>query len=273
MGIPYAEVIGDPIAHSKSPLIHRFWLEKLRIEGDYRAVRVTAEDLPAYFRSRCSDPDWRGCNVTMPHKEAAIPLLDHADDPVVNCVTLEAGSLVGFNSDYDGVDEAVEHWGFCPDGARVCIIGAGGAAWAAVESLDLRCYGDFDIVVRDPVKGEAFLEKCQTGGRVFSIDDAEEAMAGRYAIINASPLGMIGHRAMPDTVLRGLARMWGEGYAFDMVTAPLQTPFLARARSVGLCATDGLSMLIGQARAAFHAFFGEFPPWELDGQLRRRLKP
>ncbi len=76
MGVPYAEVIGDPIAHSKSPLIHKFWLEKLGIEGDYRATRVTADELPAYFAARRSDPDWRGCNVTMPLKEAAYQLLD-----------------------------------------------------------------------------------------------------------------------------------------------------------------------------------------------------
>ena len=68
-GMPYAEVIGDPIAHSKSPLIHRFWLEKLAIEGDYRRAHVPAEALPSYLAKCRADPDWRGCNVTIPHKD------------------------------------------------------------------------------------------------------------------------------------------------------------------------------------------------------------
>ena len=72
MGVPYAEVIGDPIAHSKSPLIHKFWLEKLGIEGDYRAARVRADELADYLEARRADPDWRGCNVTMPHKQAVL---------------------------------------------------------------------------------------------------------------------------------------------------------------------------------------------------------
>src|SRR5688500_20310195 len=71
MAVPYAEVIGDPIGHSKSPLIHRFWLEKLGLEADYRAVRVEAGELGDYFSARKADPDWRGCNISMPHKLAA----------------------------------------------------------------------------------------------------------------------------------------------------------------------------------------------------------
>ena len=75
---PYAEVIGDPIAHSKSPLIHNFWLNALGIDAEYRATRVAAADLGAFFERRRADPAWRGCNITIPHKQAA---LDHVADP------------------------------------------------------------------------------------------------------------------------------------------------------------------------------------------------
>ena len=75
MAVPYAEVIGDPIAHSKSPLIHQFWLDKLGLEGAYRATRVAGGDLPSYLSARAADPDWAGCNVTIPHKQAMIPLV------------------------------------------------------------------------------------------------------------------------------------------------------------------------------------------------------
>ena len=70
MGVPYAEVIGDPIAHSKSPVIHKFWLQQLGMEGDYRRTQVRPEELESYIADRRADPDWRGCNVTMPHKQA-----------------------------------------------------------------------------------------------------------------------------------------------------------------------------------------------------------
>ena len=79
MTVPYAEVIGDPIAQSKSPAIHGFWLQQLGIAAEYRACHVTAEGLAAYIAARRADPAWRGCNVTMPHKQAVMPLLDALD--------------------------------------------------------------------------------------------------------------------------------------------------------------------------------------------------
>ena len=81
-GIPYAEVIGDPIAHSKSPLIHKFWLEKLGMEGDYRHCLVRPGELGTYFERRRHDPDWRGCNITMPHKLAALEHVHKPQDPI-----------------------------------------------------------------------------------------------------------------------------------------------------------------------------------------------
>ena len=79
MNTPYAEVIGDPIAQSKSPAIHAFWLEKLGIVGEYRASRVAPEGLAAYLEMRRGDPDWLGCNITMPHKQTAMALVDRVD--------------------------------------------------------------------------------------------------------------------------------------------------------------------------------------------------
>ena len=132
MGVPYAEVIGDPIAHSKSPLIHKFWLGKLGMDGDYRAVHVRSGELGSYLASRRSDPDWRGCNVTLPHKLEIAPLLDESRlfaTEAVNCVIPNNGRLIGFNTDTAGVGAGVEDW---LDRAHpVCIIGSGGAASAA----------------------------------------------------------------------------------------------------------------------------------------------
>ena len=109
---PYAEVIGDPIAHSKSPQIHRHWLQQTGLDGDYRATRVSREGLAGYFAERRADPDWRGCNVTIPHKENVAPLIDDvASDAAaigaVNCVIREGDRLVGYNSDVNGIAAAL----------------------------------------------------------------------------------------------------------------------------------------------------------------------
>src|ERR1700709_1775824 len=103
---PYAEVIGDPIAHSKSPAIHNFWIECLKMEATYHATLVT--DLNGFFRARCGDLDWRGCNITAPHKQAVIPFLDEAS-PIgaVNCVVRDGDRLVGLNTDVYGIREAL----------------------------------------------------------------------------------------------------------------------------------------------------------------------
>src|SRR5512147_389849 len=126
----YAEVIGDPIAHSKSPAIHNFWLESLGIEADYRATLVT--DLTEYFGARRGDPDWRGCNVTAPYKKAVIPFLDEAS-PIgaVNCIVRDGDRLIGLNTDVDGVAEALAG----ADLERIVLIGAGGAARAVSVAL------------------------------------------------------------------------------------------------------------------------------------------
>lgn len=280
MGTPYAEVIGDPITHSKSPLIHKYWLEQLGIGGDYRATRVTPGELPDYLRARRQDSNWRGCNVTMPHKEAVLALLDDVARPklgAVNCIVPRDGRLRGINTDGAGVDDAIVEWWFGHDDSRICLIGSGGAARAAIAELDVQCYFIFDLIVRDRAKGRAFLDSCNVDGEVYSFEDAAAAMTERDAVINASPLGMDGFPPMPDTVLDALSSVRArrpvgshKAFAFDMVTAPVRTAFVSRAEAAGLTVSDGLTMLIGQARIAFRNFFGTLPPAG-DSKLRERL--
>ncbi len=152
MGIPYAEVIGDPIAHSKSPAIHKFGLEKLGIEADFRAVRITPEGLPAYLASRRLDPDWHGCNLTMPLKTLAADLVDRTTAAAgkagaVNCISPVDRNLIGTNTDMAGIVEAL--WGLLSHNS-VCLIGAGGAARAAVAALWYKSINDIRIVARSP---------------------------------------------------------------------------------------------------------------------------
>lgn len=274
MAVPYAEVIGDPIAHSKSPRIHRFWLEKLGLAGDYRAVRVTAGELADYLRQRRSDPSWRGCNVTMPLKQAVVPLLDEVEGGVesLNCVIPRRGSLVGFDTDSAGITEAIGNWRFAPSGDALCLIGAGGAARAVIASLPVESTFDLRVMARDPRKGARLLKSRGVSGDAFWLDEAERAIVGCAAVINASPLGMTGFPPMPDAVLDSLCGLRRDGYALDMVTSPVETALLRRARAAGLTVADGLAVLIGQARRAFERFYGMLPSSACDPELRALLE-
>lgn len=264
MGVAYAEVIGDPVGHSLSPAIHRFWLEKLGLRGDYRSTRCTARELPRLLGQRCADPFWRGCSVTAPLKAPAAKLVV---DPTRICTRLGAanavfrsplGCGVGANTDLIGVAEALGD----AKPERACIIGAGGAARAASEVLRLRG-AEVTILARNPSK--------IVGVRARSIDRASEALAGVDCLVNATPLGMAGAAEMPDSVLDALARTAENALILDMVYAPLETELLVRARAQGRKAVDGLAMLIGQAAPAFELFFGAAPPRGHDSELRERL--
>jgi shikimate dehydrogenase len=272
MGVPYAEVIGDPIAHSKSPLIHKFWLEKLGIAGDYRAIRIAGGDLKDYFESRRADPKWLGCNVTIPHKQAVMSALDEVEDDgigAVNCVIPRDGRLVGSNTDGAGVAEATKK--AVDTDVPMCLIGTGGAARAVVSSLDILAVYQWNIIARDPAKAQAILDQFAMKGRVFDFDRAEAALAGAAGAVNASPLGMAGFPPMPETVLRGLAGMRRRALVIEMVYTPLRTAFLRAAESSGFAPRDGLTVLMGQAARAFYLFFGAFAPREHDAELRAML--
>ena len=284
MSRAYAEVIGDPIAQSKSPAIHGFWLRKLGIQADYRACHVTPEDLADYIARRRADPLWRGCNVTMPHKQAVMPLLDRIAPPAdaigaVNTVlrTYNHPAMTGTNTDASGfleplkADLAETHY------YRMArIMGTGGAARAIITALADK---GFTLVVagRDPGKARALLDELAPKGEHhaiplshfvdptdFAFDDREGCLD---LVINASSLGMQGQPP--------LAFDWSHAppgsIAYDIVTAPLDTPFLQGARAKGHRTIDGLSMLIGQAATAFAHFFGAPPPREHDAELRALL--
>lgn len=268
---PYAEVIGDPIAQSKSPVIHQFWLEKLGLDGDYRRVHVKAAELEGYLAGRRTQSGWRGCNVTIPHKQTVMPFLDEVHDQgigAVNCVVPYGGRLIGRNTDAAGVDEAL---GQVDASAAVAMIGAGGAARAGLASLRGRGVPEVRIVARDGAAARALLAEFAFPGRAFAFADAAEALAGCGGVINASPLGMNGYPDVPDTVLDALAGLRGGAFALDMVYAPLRTSFLIRSEAAGLRAVDGLAMLIGQAAHAFRMFFGAEAPREHDAELRALL--
>jgi shikimate dehydrogenase len=280
---PYAEVIGDPIAQSKSPLIHNFWLGKLGIDAEYRACHVTPGELTDYFAKRRGDAVWRGCNITMPHKQAIIPLLDRLDPlaariAAVNTVLRrDDGMLTGFNTDAAGFLEPLRPWLENSHLFRMArVLGTGGAARAIIAALTAE---GFVIVLagRNPDKARAMLDELATGDDHHAVDLAHFSSASDFAfddrhgcldlLVNASPLGMAGQEPLalhfshvpPGTVV------------YDIVTHPVETPLLKQAQLAGFATIDGLAMLIGQAAVAFEKFFGAPAPRQHDAELRALL--
>ena len=279
---PYAEVIGDPIIQSKSPAIHGYWIGELGLDADYRAAHVTAAELEQYLSDRRADPLWRGCNVTMPHKQAVIPLLD-ALDPLaerigaVNTIVAENGRLTGYNTDAGGFLEPLRHELAKQHLFRMArVLGTGGAARAIIAAL-----AQENVVIvlagRNPDKARALLDELDPDGEHhvapldhfaeptdFAFDDREGIFD---VVVNASPLGMAGQ---PPLTL-DLDPLPEHAIVYDIVYAPLETPLLAAARARALDTVDGLEMLIGQAAYAFELFFGAEPPRDRDDELRALL--
>lgn len=274
MGTPYAEVIGDPIGHSKSPTIHGFWLKALGLDGDYRATQVKAEALPAFFAERRGDLDWRGCNITVPHKQAVMAFVD-ALSPLarevgaVNLITGRA-QLSADNCDVLGIIDSLPASMLPPRPLKACLIGSGGAARAALAAFSRMPVATVCLNVRDPAKGRALLDSFGIEGRCGPIDD-EENLAEADLIVNATTLGMAGQAPMPESLLRRIGGASREAVVFDMVYVPLETDLLRAAARAGLRTVDGLTMLIGQAAAAFERFFGAPAPRGEDAALRRLL--
>ena len=271
---PYAEVIGDPIAHSKSPLIHNFWLAKLGMDAEYRAERIDKERLPLHLMQRLRDPAWRGCNVTLPHKLAALRLVhdvssDAATVGAINTVIAKGDDSYGYNTDVAGILEALPP-SLMPPGAEVCLIGTGGAARAALAAFRQR---DISLVLfsaRNLAAATQLQNEFQFGGTVRPIDDAHNIQTAEV-IVNATTLGMKGKDPMPAEVLKLLSDPMPEAVVFDMVYSPLETPLLLAARLNECRTVDGLQMLVAQAAAAFELFFGQSAPREHDAELRALL--
>lgn len=252
-----AEVIGDPIAHSKSPIIHKSWIAAAGITADYRQHHVVAGDLAAYLAAARINPDWRGCNVTLPHK---IAIMDLVDDPgdirgtigAMNTILRQAdGSLIGTNTDAAGFYAPIAELDLV--GAPIVVVGAGGAARAVLFALSRIGVGSVTILNRNVLKAAALLSSFGLKGQALALDAKLPPAA---LLVNASSLGMAGQAPLALN-LDGLPE---DAVVYDVVYAPLETPLLAAARARDLETVDGLDMLIGQAALAFELFFGVAPP-------------
>ncbi len=254
-----AVVLGDPIAHSRSPKLHGFWLKHYGIAGSYEALHVPASSL-APTLTRLMAEGYAGCNLTVPHKEAALPLMDELDEAAraigaVNTVLFRAGRMLGRNTDAHGFIENLRQSvpDLAPYLACAVILGAGGAARAGLHGL--KAAGARDIWVVNRTRARADALAAAFGVKAADWSDLPALLPRATLLANATTLGMQGS---PALVLPWEA-IAPQTLVTDMVYAPLRTELLQRAEARGCMTVDGLGMLLHQAAPGFAAWFGVTP--------------
>jgi shikimate dehydrogenase len=253
-------VIGWPVEHSRSPLIHTYWLRQLGLAADYRREAVPPESL-ANFVAHLTERGYVGANVTVPHKEAVLPLStpDALAEAVgaANTLWFDGAVLRATNTDVEGfvasLDAAAPDWASRVQAALV--LGAGGAARAITFGLLQRGLSHIHVVNRS--FDRAALMRTRFGERVVPAawDQRDDLLAGAGMLVNTTTLGMAGQGGLDID----LSRLGSRAIVADIVYSPLITPLLADARARGLTAVDGLGMLLHQAAGAFAHFFGTRP--------------
>ena len=269
---PLAGILGFPVVQSRSPVIHNFWLKQHGIVGRYVMLPVMQDQLEQALHG-LPVLGFRGCNVTMPHKQSVMPLL-HQVDPMarrigaVNTIVVqEDGTLSGFNNDGVGFVQSVYEAqpGWRADTGPILILGAGGAARAVAVALLEHGATDIRIANRTPERAEQMV--AEIGGPVSVLPwiQRNDAMADVALLVNATDQGM-GDKPALDV---SLARLQGKAIVGDLIYVPLETPFLAAARAQGNLTVNGLGLLLNQARLAFEAWFGVRP--EITPELRQAV--
>ena len=253
-----AGVMGWPVAHSRSPRIHGYWLEAAAVDGAYVPLAVPPDALGTALAA-LPLLGFRGCNLTVPHKEAALAHMGSLSEAArrigaVNTVTVKGdGALVGDNTDGAGfmahLRETVPAWRADQPAA---VLGAGGAARAVVAALAGEGVAEIRVVNRTPRRAAAHAAAFGDAIRPLPWSARAGALDGCGLLVNATTLGMVGCPALDVD----LARLPPEAAVCDLVYAPLETGLLAAARARGHPTADGLGMLIHQARPGFAAWFG-----------------
>lgn len=268
-----AGVMGWPVAHSRSPKIHNYWLQKHALNGSYVLLPVAPGNLNVALPGLAA-LGFRGCNVTIPHKVDALGLVQELD-PVarrmgaLNTIVVQPdGSLKGFNNDGFGyiqsLLDAKPDWR--ADAGPITVLGAGGAARAVVLSLAERGAKEIRLLNRSFEKAQALAD--EFGGPIKALPWSERhaALADLALLVNTTNQGMHGN---PDLDLR-LDALPVSALVSDVIYVPLETPLLAAARKRGNATVNGLGMLLNQARPAFHAWFGVMP--EVTPELRHMVE-
>ena len=264
-------VIGHPIAHSKSPLIHNHWLRQYGIEGSYKAIDIVPENLAEDIQSLI-DGGYDGFNVTVPHKQAVMALCDMLDETAqkigaVNTVVIKEGKLHGKNTDAFGFIANIKtaQPDFIFKNKTAFVLGAGGAARAVIYGLLEEGIEKIILSNRTMEKARELQSMAPDAVDVVSWEERKQALKAADLLVNTTSLGMQGkpHLEMDLSALPKTAPV------NDIVYAPLMTDLLQQAKDRGNPIVTGIGMLLHQARPAFEAWTGVLP--EVTGELESKV--
>lgn len=268
-----AGVMGWPVMHSRSPMFHNYWLKEHKLAGTYVPLAIRPEHLAAALRG-LHPLGFAGVNVTIPHKQEAMKIIDEVDAlgkaiGAVSCITVRPdGSLAGTNNDCYGFIQAVkqEHAGWRADAGPIAVIGAGGGSRAVCYGLAREGAREIRLVNRSFERAREIAR--EFGGPIKALEwkDRNDALEGVATVVNTTSQGMVGNPAL-DIRLDKLPK---NALAADIVYIPLETPFLAQARKRGNRTMNGLGMLLNQGRPAWKAWFGIEP--EVTVELRAMVE-
>ncbi len=268
-----AGVMGWPVAHSRSPGIHNHWVRQYGLNGAYVLLPVDPANLPAAIKGLPA-LGFAGCNVTIPHKVAAMQLVDRVDAiarkiGAINTIVVEQdGSLSGTNNDGRGyIQSLLDAWpNWRADTGPATVLGAGGGARAVIVSLAEQGAKELRVCNRSFGKAQALAQEFGAPVRAVPWQQRHDALADAALLVNTTNQGMAGQPPL-DIVLDQLPK---HALVSDLIYVPLETPLLAAARQRGNRTAGGLGMLLNQARPAFQAWFGVLP--EVTPELRRMVE-
>jgi len=257
-----AGLLGWPVAHSRSPTIHNYWLKEHGLAGRYVLFAVPPEKLSIALPGLAA-LGLRGCNVTTPHKQAVMPMIQSVDPlarriGAVNTIVVDKdGALKGFNNDGNGFIQSLRDarptWR--PDSGPIVVLGAGGAARAVVASLADQGAREIRIVNRTAERAQAIASEYGPPVTAYEWEQRGEILADVALLANCTNQGMAGKPALEIS----LDRLSPGAIVGDLIYTPPETPLLAAARARGNLTVNGLGLLLNQARPAFHAWFGVLP--------------
>ncbi len=254
-------VIGYPINHSKSPLIHNYWLKKYELSGEYKAIDIHPDNLEKDVQ-RLIDGGYKGFNVTIPHKITIMDLCDEIYDTAknigaVNTVTIKNGRLYGTNTDAYGFVQNIKKQAYSIDFTKInaVIIGAGGAANAVLYALLKEGAADIIITNRTRTRAEKLAQVAPNKIKVTNWDQRSDICKNANLIINTTSLGMKGKAPLEIDISQANSN----AIVTDIVYVPLMTDLLKQAQSHGFKTATGIGMLLHQARRGFEIWNGIMP--------------
>ena len=266
-----AGVMGWPVMHSRSPMIHNFWFKQQGLAGSYVPLAIKPEGLEAALRA-LHPLGFSGCNVTIPHKQEAMKIVDEIDESArkigaISCVTVRPdGTLLGSNNDAFGFIRNVQHseptWR--ADAGPIVVIGAGGGSRAVCYGLIEAGAKEIRLVNRELTRAEVVATEFGAAIKAYPWESRHEVLAGAAMLVNTTSQGMVGQTALDLS----LDKLPTTALVTDIVYIPLDTPLLVAAKARGNRTVAGLGMLLHQGPLAWQKWFGLEPAvsdelWEL----------